>query len=81
MCLFLKQIIYHVIEWYSLISEEIELNAMAYMSFIKPFYIDFLLIKSEAILLYLDVISVKLINILTSLEWHIYLVTLYDEIK
>lgn len=72
---------HHVIEWFSLMSEKIELNPMAYMSFIKPFYINFLHIKSEAILLYLDVISDKLINILTSLEWHIYLVTLYDEIK
>lgn len=71
----------HVIEWYSMISEETVLDPMAYMSFIKPFYIDFLPIKSQAILLYLDVISDKLINILTSLEWHIYLVTLYDEIK
>ncbi len=67
--------------WYTLQTDIETLNPMAYMSFLKPFYIDFLKYRQHAILLYFDQISDKLINILTSIEWHIYLVTFYDEIK
>lgn len=70
------------IDWFSLIHEKDELNALAYMSFLKPFYINFLNQHSHSIYLYFDVISDKLLNILQSLAFDkIYLVTLYDEIK
>ncbi len=71
-----------LIDWYSLIKHQEQLNGIAYMSFLKPFYLDFLKIKDRSIYLYFDQISDKLITILQSLEFsHIYLVTLYDNIN
>lgn len=73
---------YSTIDWFSLIHEQDVLNGLAYMSFLKPFYLNFLEQQRHSIYLYFDVISDKLLNILQSLAFgKIYLVTLYDEIK
>jgi hypothetical protein len=71
-----------IIDWFSLIHEKEALNPIAYMSFLKPFYMHYINQHSHSIYLYFDGISDKLLNILQSLEFdNIYLVTLYDEIK
>jgi len=70
------------INWYSLIHEDDDINGIAYMSFLKPFYLDFIRQKDNSIYLYFDHISDKLMIILQSLEFgQIYLVTLYDNIN
>ncbi len=71
-----------VINWYSLIHSDEDLDGIAYMSFLKPLYIDYLKHDKKSIYLYFDVISDKLMLILQSIGFgDIYLVTLYDEIK
>ncbi len=72
---------YYKVHWYSLLQTDEKLEGMAYMSFLKPFYLDFLKMKDKPIYLYFDQISDKLITILQSLEHHVYLVTLYDNIN
>lgn len=71
-----------IIKWYALLHETTDLNPMAYMSFLKPFYKDYVKNNKDSIYLYFDSISDKLMIILQSLEFkYIYLVTLYDEIN
>ncbi len=54
---------------------------MAYMSFMKPFYLDFIKRKDVEIILYFDQTGDQIFEILDSLKLgSIYLLTLYEDI-
>ncbi|MFA6800801.1 MAG: hypothetical protein WCR19_01680 [Acholeplasmataceae bacterium] len=73
---------YGLIHWYSLLRTKDDISGLAYMSFLKPFYLDYVKNVNDSIFLYFDKINDRIMTILQSLEYYnIYLVTLYDEIK
>lgn len=71
-----------MIDHYYLISKNRDVSPISYMSFLKVYYVHYLKHHKQQMILYFDVLSDQLYEILDSLKLgDIYLVTLYDNIK
>jgi hypothetical protein len=69
--------IYH----YLLMSRSYHIDAIAYMNFLKPYFINYLKHHQNQVILYFDIINFSTYDLLDSLKLgDIYLVSLYENI-
>ena len=83
--LLIKQSVFPIQEgnvyWSSMIHTNEKLSPMAYMSFMKPFYVDYVKHHKHSIYLHFDQLSDTILSILDSLRLgDIYLLTLHENI-
>lgn len=84
--LLIKQAVFPIREgkvyWTSMIHTDESISPYAHMSFMKPFYIDFVKHHHKCIYLHFDELSDKILTILDTLKLgDIYLLTLHENIK
>ncbi|MFH0767168.1 MAG: hypothetical protein V1920_03650, partial [Bacillota bacterium] len=71
-----------IIHHYSMMRNEVKNSGIAYMSFMKPYVVQYMMHYDDFIFLYKDEIDEDFLTILDSLKLgNIYLLTLYENIK
>lgn len=70
-----------VIYWTSMIKSNDYISSMAYMSFMKPFYLDYINHYKKCLFLHFDKLSSTILTILDSMKLgDVYLLTLHENI-